>query len=146
MNGNAAPDNSFNPTAPCLPLINVCRCEMLFIHPMWDNEGQRIGKQKCTPTGYALHAIAELIGFAGLLMLLAVPAFLAWKWFADTFRASLLWLLAVPFGLGIISEALFHYSWWLARRKGFRYDFERREASWTEGGERRTYKHTAYGG
>jgi hypothetical protein len=116
---------------------------MLFIHPMWDNESQRIGKQKCTPTGYALHAMAELIGFVGLLMLLALPAFSAWKWFAGTFRASLFWLLAVPFCLGILSEVLFRYSWWLARRKGFRYDYEGREASWMDGGERRTYKYPA---
>jgi hypothetical protein len=116
---------------------------MLFIHPMWDNESQRIGKQKCTPTGYALHAIAELIGFVGLLMLLVIPAVLVWKWLAAGFRVSLFWLLSVPFGLGILSEVLYQYSWWLARRKGFRYDYERREASWLEGGERRTYKYPA---
>ena len=110
---------------------------------MWDNESQRIGKQKCTPTGYALHGIAEMIGFVGLLTLLAVPAVLAWKSFTGTFHASLFWLLAAPFGLGIISEVLFQYSWWLALRKGFRYDYERREASWMEGGERRTYQSPA---
>lgn len=116
---------------------------MLFIHPMWDNESQRIGKQKCTPAGYALHMIAELIGFAGLLILLAVLGFLAWKWLAATFRVALLWLLALPLGLGVVSEVLFQYSWWLALRRGFRYDYERREASWLEQGERRTYKYTA---
>lgn len=117
--------------------------EMLFIHPMWDNESQRVGKQKCTPGGYALHGIAELIGYVGLSALLAVPAVWAWNWFAGTFRASLFWLLAVPFGIGLVSEVLFLYSWWLALRKGFRYDYERREASWMEGGERRTYKYPA---
>ena len=115
---------------------------MLFIHPMWDNESQRIGKQKCTPAGYALHGIAELIGFAGLLALLAVLGFLAWELLAGAFRASLLWLLVPPLGLGVVSEALFQYSWWLALRKGFRYDYERREASWLEQGEIRTYKNT----
>ena len=115
---------------------------MLFIHPMWDDESQRIGKQKCTPTGYALHVIAELIGFLGLLILPAVLGVLAWKLLAAAFRVSLLWLLALPFGLGIVSEVLFQYSWRLARRKGFRYDYERREASWLESGER-TYKYTA---
>jgi hypothetical protein len=110
---------------------------------MWDSESQRIGKQKCTPTGYALHAIAERIGFAGLLMLLIVPAILTWKWFAGTFRSSFFWLLAVPFGLGLISEGLFRYSWWLALRKGFHYDYERREASWMDGRERHTYKYPA---
>lgn len=122
---------------------DALECGMLFIHPMWDNESERIGKQKCTPAGYALHGIAELIGFAGLLMLLAVLGFLSWKGLAGAFRVSLLWLLAPPLGLGIVSEALFHFSWLLARRKGFRYDYERREASWLESGERLTYKYTA---
>lgn len=118
--------------------MDAVNCEMLFIHPMWDSESQRIGKQKCTPTGYTLHVIAELIGFVGLLILLAALAVLVWKWLAGTFRSSLFWLPAAAFGLGIISEVLFRYSWWLALRKGFRYDYDRREASWLEGGERRT--------
>src|SRR5271154_3420852 len=95
---------------------------MLFIHPMWDNESQRRGKQKCTPTGYALHVIAELIGFLGLLFLLGVVVFLVWRWFAGTFLASLWWLFAAPVGVGVVSEALFHLSWWLALRRGFQYD------------------------
>jgi hypothetical protein len=114
---------------------------ILFINPMWDNESERVGKQKCTPIGYAIHEVADLIGFAGLLLLLIVPAFLAWKWLAGMFYTSLLWLLAVPFCFAILSKALYHYSWWLALRKGFHYDCERREASWIEAGERRTYKH-----
>ena len=109
---------------------------------MWDNESQRIGKQKCTPIGYRLHVIAELTGFVGLLLLLAAAVVLIFKWLAGTFHASLLWLLAVPFFLGIVSEALFQFSWWLALRKGFHYDYERREASWTDAGERRSYRHS----
>lgn len=113
---------------------------MLFIHPMWYDESQRIGKQKCTPTGYALHVIAEMIGFLGLLFLFAVPATLVLKWLDGAFDASLFWLAAVPFGLGIVSEVLFRFSWWLALRKGFHHDYARQEASWMEAGERRTYK------
>jgi hypothetical protein len=116
---------------------------MFFIHPMWLHESQRIGKQKCTPTGYALHVIAELIGFVGLLLLFIVPAFLARRVFAGSFRSADLWLLAFPFGIGIVSEVLFQYSWWLARRKGFHFDYERSEASWFEAGERQTYRHPA---
>ena len=116
---------------------------MLFIHPMWDNESQRIGKQRCTPTGYALQVIADMIGFFGLLLLFAAAAVLAWRWFTGTFRPSLWWLLVVPFAIGIVSEVLFQYSWWLALRRGFRYDCEHREASWLEAGERRMYKYTA---
>jgi hypothetical protein len=129
------------PPSEAIRSRNAIGFEMLFIHPMWDNECQRIGKRRCTPVGYALHGIAELIGYLGLLMLIAMPAVLVYDWFAGKFHASLWWLLALPFGLGIVSEGLFAYSWWLAARKGFRYDYERREASWMEAGERRTYKY-----
>src|SRR5207248_404999 len=91
-----------------------------------DHESQRIGKQQCTPAGYQLHVVAELIGFVGLLLLLAALVLLVWRWFAGTFHASLLWWLAVPFSLGMVSEGMMQYSWWLARRKGFHYDYERR--------------------
>src|SRR5688572_13576293 len=33
---------------------------MPFINPMWDSESERIGKQKCTRLGYALHEIPGL--------------------------------------------------------------------------------------
>src|SRR5262249_37730317 len=46
-------------------------------------------------------------------------------------------------GSNTIGSALFHYSWALARRKGFRYDYDARETSWIEHGERQTYKWTA---
>ena len=114
---------------------------MLFIHPMWDHESQRIGKQKCTPAGYTLHVIAEMVGFLGLLFLFAIPAVLVWQWWAGTFDSSLFLLFTVPFGLGVASEILFQFSWWLALRRGFQYDYERCEASWMEAGERRTYKY-----
>ena len=116
---------------------------MLFIHPMWDHESERIGKQRCTPIGYALHGIAELIGFLGLLLLPAVPAVLVWRWFAGTFHASLWWLFAVTFGLGVVSEVLFRLSWRMALRRGFQYDYKSCTASWLEAGKRRTYKYPA---
>jgi hypothetical protein len=108
---------------------------------MWFHESERIGKQKCTPTGYTLHVISELIGFIGLLLLLALPPVLVWRGIDGTFRARDLWLLAGPFGVGIISEGLFRFLWWLAWRKGFQFDYERSESSWIEVGERRTYKY-----
>lgn len=113
---------------------------MLFIYPMWDSESQRIGKRKCTPLGYTLHGIAELLGFIGLLLLFAVGSYLAYRSYAGTFHSSLFRFMAVPFILGIIGEGLYWYSWRLATKKGFRYDYETREASWTEGGQRRVYK------
>jgi hypothetical protein len=113
---------------------------MLFIHPMWDHESQRIGKQKCTPAGYALHGIADLLGFVGLILFLGLGAYLAFKRVAGGFRASLLWLLAIPFGVGLVSDVLYHYSWVLARRRGFTYDYDTSVASWDEDGKRITYK------
>jgi hypothetical protein len=80
-----------------MPLIAVASVvmpqKMFFIHPMWFDEGQRVGKQKCTPIGYAIHGIAEMIGFVGLLLLFATPVYLAYTGIAGTFNASLLWLL-----------------------------------------------------
>lgn len=116
---------------------------MFFINPMWDNESERIGKQKCTPLGYALHAISDLIGFIGLLLLLGIGAYLGYRGIAGTFRTNLFWLFVVPFALAIIASALYRYSWALARKRGFRYDYDTREASWIENGERRTYKRKA---
>ena len=116
---------------------------MLFINPMWDNESERIGKQKCSPLGYALHSISDLIGFVSLLLLLGTIAYLSFRGIAGTFRTTWLWLLVVPFALAFIGSALYHYSWVLVRKKGFRYDHDAREASWIENGQRQTYKWNA---
>ncbi len=116
------------------------RKKMLFIFPMWDNESQRIGKQKCTPTGYALHTIAELLGFIGILLFLGFTVFLGYRGLTSNFHASLFWLLAIPFGIGIIAEILFQVSWILATRRGFEYDDGNRVASWNENGRQVTYK------
>ncbi len=113
---------------------------MLFIYPMWDNESQRIGLRRCTPTGYALHAIAELVGFTGLLSFLVMPALLAREWLKGELHGEDLWLLAAPFGIGIASQTLMWISDWCARRKSFHYDYSRQEASWLERGELHTYK------
>ncbi len=113
---------------------------MLFINPMWDNESERIGKQRCTRLGYALHSISDLVGFIALLLLLGTGAYLGYKGMVGTFQTGFLWLLTVPFTLAGIGWALYRCSWLLARKKGFRYDCETREASWIENGERQTYK------
>jgi hypothetical protein len=113
---------------------------MLFINPMWDHESQRIGKQKCTPLGYALHTISDLMGFIGLLLLLGIGVYLGYRGVVGTFHANLLWLSAVPFVLACIGSALYRYSWMLAQKKGFRYDYDSSEASWVENGQRQTYK------
>jgi hypothetical protein len=106
---------------------------------MWFDEVERIGKQRCTPAGYALQVVGELVGFFGLLMLLGVPAYLAYRVAVGAFEWSLLWLLVVPFAIGALGSILVAFSWSLAHRKKFRYDYERRVSSWMEGGEERTY-------
>jgi len=112
---------------------------MLFINPMWDNEAERIGKQRCAPFGYALHVISDLLGFFALLFLFVSAATVGYQGIKGTFRASMLWLLVVPFVLAIVGAILYRISWAVAHRKGFQYNHELREASWLEGGQRRTY-------
>ena len=116
---------------------------MLFMYPMWDSESQRLGKQKCTPVGYALHVIAELIGLAGLLLLLVTLGGWAWKAFQGAFHASMLWWVVVPLAVGLLSEVLMALSWRLAVRKQFVYDDRRGEASWMQDGSRITYRYSS---
>jgi hypothetical protein len=111
----------------------------MFIPRMWFDEVERIGKQRCTPTGYMLQGIGDLLGFVGLLLLLGVPLYLAYRCVVSTFDWSLLWLLTVPVGVGILGSVVVGYSWSLASRKQFRYDYERRVSSWVENGAERTY-------
>lgn len=115
---------------------------MLFIYPMWDHESQRLGKKKCTPIGYAIHVIADLLGFLGLISLVAAIGWLIYQAIVGSFNLSLLRVLAFPFGLGILGQLLFQFSWWLASRKQFHYDYKKCEASWVNAGTRQTYKWT----
>lgn len=114
---------------------------MLFIYPMWDNQSQRIGKQRCTPLGYTLHSIATQLGFIGLLLLFGTFIYLGFRGFTGSFNSSLYWLLTVPFGVGIIAQIMYLYSWNLAFKKGFEYDWDKREASWLENDTRITYNY-----
>jgi hypothetical protein len=111
----------------------------MFIPRIWLDEVERIGKQRCSPAGYALQMVGDLIGFVGLLCLLGVPLYLAYKMVHGSFSAGLLWLLVVPFIFGILGVVLVSVSWSMADRKGFHYDYERRVSSWIEGGQERSY-------
>ena len=113
---------------------------MLFFDPMWHSDTEREGKWRCTPLGYSLHIASEVIGWTGLITLLAVGATLARMALGGGFRWALVWLLLAPLAIGVLSEFLFRYSWALAARKGFRYDPERYEASWIEDGRRVTFR------
>lgn len=104
---------------------------MLFIHPMFDRQSERVGKRKCTRIGYALHVVADLVGMLGLVLVHIVVGVWAWKCLRGTFTAQALSLAAIPLGLGVMSEVLYHGSCWLAARRGFRYDEDRRgRAGW----------------
>ena len=105
----------------------------MFIPRMWFDEVERVGKQRCTPVGYVLQQLGELIGFCGLVGLLGTPVFV---WFLHW---SLLSLLIVSVSLGIVGTVIVSFSWSLASRKGFHYDYQRRETSWVEAGEKRLY-------
>jgi hypothetical protein len=115
---------------------------MLFIPRMWFDEVERIGKQRCTPIGYALQIVGELIGFGGLLGLIVTPLCLIYRACLGEFQWSHLWLLAFPWVLGVLGLVLVVISWSMAFRKQFHYDYERQESTWIEVGERRTYTYS----
>ncbi|GEM_PF-727922 len=108
---------------------------MLFIYPMWDSESERIGLQKCTPTGYVLHGLAELLGFIALLSMLGITVYLVYRGVSGNFRCLLLWLIAVPLGIGMIGRVLWFTGIMLAAKRDFKYDADARVASWVEGGK-----------
>ncbi len=111
----------------------------MFVPRMWSDEVERIGKQKCTSLGYALHGIGDLIGLAGLLLLLGTPIYLVYRGIVGSFHGSLLWLLFVPIGVGMVGRIIVGVSWHLAGRKRFNYDYGRREATWVEDGEKHSF-------
>lgn len=106
----------------------------MFIPRIWANEIERLGKQRCTPSGYRLQVVGELIGFIGLLLLLGIPAYLTYRVIVGSFGWSLLWLMAVPFVIGIVGWVTVEISWWMARRKNFHYDRDRCESTWIQDG------------
>jgi hypothetical protein len=113
---------------------------MLFINPMWDSEAQRIGKQLCTPLGYRLHIVSDLVGLVALLMFLGLLMQTAYHAVVGPFHARMLGLLLIPLGLGLLGSWLYRISWWMAHRKGFHCDYDSPEASWQEKGGQRIYR------
>jgi hypothetical protein len=111
----------------------------MFIPRTWYDEVERIGKQKCTPFGYALQTVGDLIGLLALLVLLATPIYIIYRGIVGSFHWSLLWLLLSPIALGVLGALIVGSSWQLAKRKQFKYDYERRESTWEEAGEKRSF-------
>lgn len=111
----------------------------MFIPGMWSDEVQRIGKQRCTPAGYALHGAGQLFGFFALFLLMVVIVYVPYRAVVGEFSRPLLWLLLAPIVIGLIAEGILAVSWLLARRKQFHYDYECRVSRWTENGVERTF-------
>jgi hypothetical protein len=108
---------------------------MFFIYPMWDNESQRIGKMKCSKVAYSLHGIADYIGLLGLVFLIGISI-------AKVLYGSSVswWYFSIPFIVSLIGWFVLQLSWLLVIRRGFKYDYDEREASWIENGVRITFK------
>lgn len=107
---------------------------MIFIHPMWDNENQRLGLKRCTPLGYAIICIGDLVGFLGLLTLIAYPVYLIYRLTFGQFSPQLLLLFFIPITIGILGRVLYEFGWRLALRKQFNYDYGSRSAHWNDAG------------
>ncbi len=98
----------------------------MFINPMWQDEVERIGKQRCTPAGYHLRYVADLLGLIGILLLGGVPCYLIYTGIRGSFSWLTLWLLLVPFAVAVAGDILHGYSWHLADVHEFNYDYESR--------------------
>lgn len=120
------------------------RLSHMFINPMWDNESQRIGKKRCTPTGYALHGISDLIGFIALILLPGVSVYLMYAGIRGQASWGMLWLFVVPFAIAIVGNMLHTYSWHLADKRQFKYDYGKCVSTWIdESGAQHSYKYGA---
>ena len=97
--------------------------------------------QKCCPLAYDIHALGELIGFLGLLALLGTLGWMAYLRSVGAFTVQSWWLLTVPFGIGIVSEALVQASWTMVTRRGFKCDYDKSESSWDHDGKRVAYRY-----
>jgi hypothetical protein len=114
-------------------------CSIWIAPRIWFDEVERIGMQRCTPVGYVINGLGGIFWLVGILAFLGMPAYLAYRGFAGSFFWSLLWLLAVPFLIILGGSFLIAGSWTMAYRKKFYNDYERRQSTWIEAGEKRTY-------
>ena len=112
---------------------------MFFIFPMWDSETQRQAMAQCTPVGYSLQSIARATGAFGLLLLLSGCLYIVYRALAG-FSWSAFSFFLYPLGVGFTAQILYLTGCWLAQRKKFDYDFDRRTASWEEDGKVVTFE------
>ncbi|WP_396159769.1 hypothetical protein [Flavobacterium sp.] len=110
---------------------------------MWDHESQRIGKQRCTPVGYVLHGFSDLLGFVAIICLFGVSFYLVYAVIRGHFALGMLWLLAIPFAIAIVGNVIHSYSWHLADKRNFEYDYEKCISTWVDDcGNQQSYKYS----
>jgi hypothetical protein len=89
-----------------------------------------------------LHGISDLIGFIAIICLLGVIIYLAYACFRGEFISSTLWYLLVPFTIAILGNVLHSYSWYLADKRQFKYDYEKSTSTWVdESGVQQSYEY-----
>jgi hypothetical protein len=115
---------------------------MIFIHPMWDSENQRLGMRACTRPGYFLRELGDGMGFIGIILLLATIAYLAYQFFRHQLSIHHLWSLLIPFFFTIIGRLLFEFGWRLAAKRHFQYDYDNRIARWIDAGHEKVFPET----
>ena len=112
----------------------------LFIYPMWNSENQQLGMKACTPFGYTLRCIADMIGFSGLILLFGISGVLIHRYFLrHPIESRYLLVLLVALVVGFVGRALFEFGWALAAKKKFEYDSQTMTAKWIEDGHERVF-------
>jgi hypothetical protein len=111
----------------------------LFIYPMWDSENQRLGMKACSPFGYTVRSIADLIGFFGLILLFGILGVLTPRYLRHQFESGDFWLLLVPLVVGLVGRVIFEFGWGLAAKKKFEYDSQTMTVKWIEDGHERVF-------
>ena len=106
---------------------------------MWDSENQRLGMKACTPLGYTVRCIADLIGFCGLIFLFGILGALTLRYLRHQFELRVLWLLLIPLVIGSAGRVLFEFSLGLATKKKFEYDSQTMSTKWIEDGHERVF-------
>ena len=77
-----------------------------------------------------LDVISDLIGFIALICLLGVLVYLVYARICGQFTWAMLWWLVVPFTIAIAGNILHSYSWYLADKHQFKYDYEKAISTW----------------
>lgn len=93
-----------------------------------------------------LHGISDLIGFIATVSLLCVVIYVVYSGVTGEFRLSMLWLFCVSFAIAIGGNMLHSYSWHLADKRRFEYDYEKDISTWVdESGVQQSYKYRSSG-